>query len=132
VAERARQVSPGEWVWGHGWDQNEWGGSWPTAADLDAVVSDRPVYLTARSLHAAWTNSLALQLAGIGPGTPDPSDGRLQRDEQGKPTGILFEHALKLVRQAIPEQAPEALAASFREILPGLWQAGLTGVHDFD
>ncbi len=132
VAGRLRQTPQGEWIYGHGWDQNEWGGGWPTAAELDRVASDRPVYLTARSLHAVWANSLALQLAGIGENTPDPTAGRLQRDERGQPTGIFFDDAIKLVKQALPEPRPEVLSESFRRVLPELWQLGLTGVHDFD
>ena len=59
VAERARNSKPGEWVLGHGWNQNEWStsGEWPTAAELDAVAPDHPVYLTAKSLHAGWSNT---------------------------------------------------------------------------
>ncbi len=132
VAERARQTRPGEWIRGHGWNQNDWGGEWPSAADLDAAAPDAPVYLTAKSLHAAWTNTAALRLAGIGPSTPDPEHGLIQRDAGGRPTGILFEQALKLMEKAIPEPTPEALAGEIRAILPDLWRAGLTGVHDFD
>jgi predicted amidohydrolase YtcJ len=67
VAERARNSKPGEWVLGHGWNQNEWsvGGEWPTASELDAVAPNNPVYLTAKSLHAAWANTAALNLANI-------------------------------------------------------------------
>ena len=132
VAERLRQTSYGEWVRGHGWNQNTWGGDWPTAADLDAVIPENPAYLTAKSLHAAWANSSALKLAGINPSTPDPFNGRVQRDARGNPTGILFEEAVKLVETVIPEPTPEALAKDFRQIIAGLWRMGLTGVHDFD
>src|SRR5512142_3448080 len=64
VEARARTSRPGEWVLGHGWNQNVWG-AWPSASDLDRRVPDQPVYLTAKSLHAAWANSAALKLAGI-------------------------------------------------------------------
>ena len=132
VAERLRQMLRGEWVRGHGWDQNTWGGKWPTAADLGAVASENPAYLTAKSLHVAWANSTALKLAGINPSTPDPVNGRIQRDAGGVPTGILFEEAVKLVEAVIPEPTPEALVKNFRRIIAGLWRMGLTGVHDFD
>ncbi|MCX6039390.1 MAG: amidohydrolase [Chloroflexi bacterium] len=132
VAERLRQTLRGEWVRGHGWDQNTWGGEWPTAADLGAVASENPAYLTAKSLHVAWANSTALKLAGINPSTPDPVNGRIQRDAGGVPTGILFEEAVKLVEAVIPEPTPEALVKNFRQIIAGLWRMGLTGVHDFD
>ena len=132
VARRLRQTLPGEWVRGHGWNQNTWGGEWPTAADLDAIVPENPAYLTAKSLHASWTNNAALKLAGITASTPDPVNGRIQRDAIGFPTGILFETAVNLVEKVIPEPRPEVLGKSFQQIIPDLWRMGLTGVHDFD
>ncbi len=129
---RLAGAPPGAWLRGHGWNQNDWGGAWPSAADLDAVAPHIPVYLTAKSLHAAWVNSAALQLAGITAATPDPATGRIQRDAHGAPTGILFEDALKLVEGVIPEPTSETLAKSFQQIIPTLWRMGLTGVHDFD
>jgi predicted amidohydrolase YtcJ len=132
VGERARQASAGAWVRGHGWNQNTWGGEWPTATDLDAVAPENPVYLTSKSLHASWANTFALKLAGISESTPDTANGRIQHDVHGNPTGLLFEDAMTLVEKAIPEQTPGALAESFRKAVPGLWRMGLTGVHDFD
>ena len=132
VAGRIRQSLPGEWVRGHGWNQNTWGGAWPTAADLDAVAPKNPIWLTAKSLHASWANSLALSLAGVSASSPDPVNGLIQRDAHGHPTGLLFDAAMKLVEPAIPEPHPEALAKSFQQLIPDLWRMGLTGVHDFD
>ncbi len=132
LAGRLAETPPGTWLRGHGWDQNTWGGDWPGAAELDALVPNHPVYLTAKSLHAAWVNTAALRLAGITASTPDPANGRIQRDAHGAPTGILFEDALGLVVTAIPEPGPETLAKSFQQLIPKLWRMGLTGVHDFD
>jgi predicted amidohydrolase YtcJ len=132
VAQRARETAGGEWVRGHGWNQNSWGGEWPSAEELDAAAPQNPVHLTAKSLHAAWVNSAALHLAGISASTPDPANGRIQRGEGGKPTGIVFEEALKLVEAVIPEPTPEALAKTFQQLMPKLWSMGLTGIHDFD
>ncbi len=133
VQERAAQTPAGEWILGHGWNQNNWeGGNWPTASDLEPVASNHPVYLTAKSLHAAWANQRVLQLAGIDASTPDPESGRIQRDRRGVPTGILLEDAMKLIEKIV-EPAPETLAEAFsRHLIPALWQVGLTGVHDFD
>ncbi len=72
-------------------------GGTPLASDLDAIVPDRPVFLVNRDHHGAWANSCALELAGICAATPDPSDGYLERDEQGAPTGTLHEGAMALV-----------------------------------
>lgn len=132
VMERVRQTPRGEWVRGHGWNQNTWGGEYPTSSDLDSVASENPTCLTAKSLHAAWVNSTALDLAGINPSTPDPINGSIQRDTHGNPTGILFEAAINLVEAVIPEITPENLAKNFRQIIPSLWRMGLTGAHDFD
>ena len=131
VAERARSSKPGEWILGHGWNQNVWGG-WPTAADLDGAVPDRPVYLTAKSLHAAWANSAALKLAGITSATLDPKDGVIQRDEHGEPTGILLESAVALVADIVPQPNLAGLADAMERAQPILWKMGLTGIHDFD
>jgi len=132
VAGRLAKTIPAEWIRGHGWDQNTWGGEWPAAVELDSIAPENPCYLTARSLHACWVNSRALQLAGITASTQDPENGRIQRDDHGEPTGILFEAALKLNEAVIPEPRPEALAKSFQQLFPDLWRMGLTGVHDFD
>ena len=132
LAERLQQTPPGEWVRGHGWNQNVWGGEWPAATDLEAISSHNPVYLSAKSLHVAWVNSAALKLAGITSSTQDPANGSIQRDPLGQPTGILFEKALELVDTLIPEPAPETLAKIFQQFIPSLWRMGLTGVHDFD
>ncbi len=131
VAERARTAKAGDWILGHGWNQNAWG-AWPRAADLDRIVPDHPVYLTAKSLHAAWANSAALKLAGISDGTPDPKDGVIQRDERGEPTGILLESAVALVADLIPVPDVAALADAMERAQAVLWKMGITGVHDFD
>jgi len=131
VAERVHTAQPGEWILGHGWNQNNWGG-WPSAADLDKIAPDNPVYLTAKSLHAAWTNSAVLRLADLTPASPDPSNGQLQRDARGNLTGILLETAMMLVDKIIPEPSLEVIASAIEQAQPLLWRMGLTSVHDFD
>jgi predicted amidohydrolase YtcJ len=101
-------------------------------AQLDAITPNHPIYLTAKSLHAAWVNSAALHTAGITAQTPDPAGGRIQRDDHGAPTGILFETAMALVENILPEPQPARVAQAIKDALPLLWQMGLTGVHDFD
>jgi predicted amidohydrolase YtcJ len=132
VAERVAHTPPGEWILGHGWNQNEWSEGFGRAADLDAIAPANPVYLTAKSVHAAWVNTLAMQMAGISASTADPPGGRIQRDEQGNPTGILFESAMQLVDEVIPPCTPHQIAQAIREAQTQLWQFGVTGVHDFD
>lgn len=132
VAERARNTPPGEWVLGHGWNQNTWAGKFPTCADLDQVAPHHPVYLTAKSLHAAWANRAALQRAGIHADTPDPTAGEIGRDAQGRPNGILFENAMQLVDGIVPAPHVAQVAQAIASAFPSLWQLGITGVHDFD
>lgn len=132
VAQAVRRARPGEWITGHGWNQNTWGGAWPTAAELDAVAPLNPVYLTAKSLHAAWANSLALRYAKLEKFRHDPRAQHIQRDGRGRPTGILFEGAMALMEAAIPAPKAEQLAEMIRQALPSLWSLGLTGIHNFD
>jgi len=132
VAIRARQTGPGEWILGHGWNQNEWPEGFGSAALLDQVAPENPVYLTAKSLHAGWANSLALQKAGIHHDTPDPRRGTIQRDNQGNPTGILLESGMELVGSCLPEQDEREVAAAILQAQSILWKMGITGVHDYD
>jgi predicted amidohydrolase YtcJ len=133
VAERAAESEPGAWIVGQGWWQELWEGrAFPTAADLDAATAENPVYLTAKSGHAAWGNSAALRLAGVTAETPDSKGGQIVRAADGTPTGVLLENAMDLVYDVIPEPAPEQVAAWIEAAQPHLWAAGLTGVHDLD
>lgn len=131
VKERVQNARAGEWILGHGWNQNSWS-RWPSAADLDRISPNNPVYLTAKSLHAAWANTAALKLAEVGAGTPDPKDGQVQRNAKGEPTGILLENAVTLVSNLVPEPGLATLANAIEKAQPILWKMGLTGVHDFD
>lgn len=131
VGERATRTRPGAWILGHGWNQNLWGG-WGHRSQLDAAAPEHPVWLTAKSLHAGWANSRALQQAGITRNTPDPPGGIIQRDATGEPTGILLEGAMRLVEAAIPQPDTDTVADAIADAQYVLWQYGLTGVHDFD
>jgi len=131
VAERVKNTKPGEWVLGHGWNQNVWG-NWPTADELDVIAPDNPVYLTAKSLHAAWANTSALKLANITLQTLDPHNGQIQRDANGNATGILLETAMELVGDVVPQPTVNEIANAMEKAQPILWKMGLTGVHDFD
>lgn len=144
VAEWVRSAKPGEWVLGHGWNQNTWflkrgkgggefpEGRWPSAADLDAIAPNNPVYLTAKSLHVGWVNTSAMRLANITAQTPDPHNGQIQRDVHGNPTGILLETAMVLAAHLIPDPSEVEIANAMEKAQPILWKMGLTGVHDFD
>lgn len=133
VAERVRASQPGTWIEGHGWAQADWAdAAFPTAADLDQISLENPVYLTAVSLHAAWCNGAALKAAGLTHNTPDPAHGSFGRDVDGRPNGMLFESAMEVVSAAIPRPSLEDDAAMIGAAQHELWELGLTGVHDFD
>jgi predicted amidohydrolase YtcJ len=101
-----------EWILGGGWSMEAFAGGTPTKELLDAVVPDRPVYLPNRDHHGAWVNSRALELAGIDRDTPDPADGRIERDAAREPSGTLQEGAMQLVgRLTPPATAADRLAA---------------------
>lgn len=133
AAFAARRATPTEWLQGRGWSQDNWPDrAFPTAADLDAILPNTPVCLSHRSGHAAWVNAAALKQCRIDATTPDPPGGQIQRDDDGQPTGILFEDAIELVTGHIPRPGDEATVAAMREAQVRCWQAGLTGLHDFD
>jgi predicted amidohydrolase YtcJ len=134
IAARVAITPPGAWVRGWGWTQDIWPDrAFPTAADLDAVAPNNPVYLQAKSVHAAWANSAALSAAGITADTPDPLGGEIARDASGQPTGILLEApAMSLVRDRIPRSSPEQLADWMVQAQDKALVRGLTGIHDFD
>ena len=133
IAAAARELPPGAWVRGHGWNHNQWPEGLGTAELLDRVSHGHPAYLSAKSLHIGWANSLALALAGLTDSTPDPESGILQRDAQGRLTGILYEaEAVNLILGVIPELTPEVLKQQIQSLIPELWSLGLVGAHDFD
>jgi predicted amidohydrolase YtcJ len=132
VAQRCQSTPSGQWVRGHGWNQNDWAEGFGDALLLDEISDGHPVYLTAKSLHASWANSLALQMAGITSQTPDPEGGQIGRDARGNPNGLLFENAMALFEKNIPELTPAELLPLLVKTQEKLWSLGLTGVHDFD
>jgi predicted amidohydrolase YtcJ len=132
VRERVQSAGGNGWIRGHGWNQNNWPEGFGSVRELDAVAPEQPVYLTAKSLHAAWANSAALRAAGVTGSTPDPEGGIIQRDEAGRPTGILLESAMNLVQNAIPAATVEETAQAIQRAQSQLWQYGITGVHDYD
>ena len=131
VQARAQATPPGDWILGHGWNQNDWD-RFGTAADLDGVAPRHPVYLTAKSLHAGWANSQALHQAGVTASTADPPGGVLQRDPSGNPTGIFLEGAMEILTRALPSPTRDTTLTELQRAQDGLWRMGITSVHDFD
>lgn len=122
------------WITGGGWSMETFPGGTPTRQSADDLVADRPLYLTNRDHHGGWANSRALQIAGIDARTPDPPDGRIEREADGTPTGMLQEGAMDLVARHLPATTDEeSLAGLLRaqEVLHSLgvtaWQDALVG-----
>ena len=118
------------WILGGGWAMAAFPGGTPTAADLDRVVPDRPVFLPNRDHHGAWVNSLALRLADVTDTTPDPPHGRIERDDAGRPTGTLHEGAMHLVAQLLPATSEEERYAALLAGQHYLHSLGVTGWQD--
>lgn len=131
VGEFARTHGPAaaSWIDGHGWAAHHWEQR-PTAAALDAVVSDRPVALTGKDGHSLWVNSPALAVAGIDRDTPNPPGGVIEKHPHtGEPTGVLYEEAMKLVQNALPPMDVDSLAEAMAAHLGRLHAQGITAVH---
>lgn len=118
------------WIIGGGWQMAAFPGGTPQASDLDAIVSDRPVYLPNRDHHGSWVNSKALELAGITRETLDPADGRIERDEFGNPSGTLHEGAAELVKKLIPRDTDQDRHAALLVAQKYLHSVGVTGWQD--
>jgi len=134
VAARVRTAQPGEWIFGMGWNHQDWVAPvFPTKAPLDAVAPNNPVVLNRKDGHSAWLNTAALRAANLTRDTPDPAGGVIDRDASGEPTGILRENALDL----LPEDKRGFDAANLSDdvLLNAIQTAhklGLTGIHNVE
>ena len=126
----ARPPAPGDrsaWITGGGWYKGDFPGGYPDRVLLDSVTAGRPAYLINRDHHSAWVNTRALELAGVDASTPDPADGRLERDADGFPTGTLHEGAMDLVARVLPPVTDDQLAAGLLAAQQHLFSMGVTG-----
>ena len=131
VLREARRTGGKGWVRGRGWDQNRWAGKqFPTSSDLGAGELTAPVFLVRIDGHAAWVNAHVLDLAGITAATPDPPGGKILRNPDGTPTGVLLDNAIDLVRRIIPPPTREERMHAVRLAVDECARVGLTGVHD--
>ena len=119
-----------EWISGGGWSMDAFPGGVALRQALDAVVPDRPVFLPNRDGHGAWVNSRALALAGIDRSAPDPPDGRIERDADGEPIGMLQEGAANLVARLLPEVTEEDWYEALLTAQAHLLSLGITGWQD--
>ena len=130
VRRRAADTPHGQWLTGRGWDQSVWeGGFFPTAAQLDAVAAEHPVFLARKCGHAAWVNSRALERVGITAHTEVAEGGEIVRGEDGQPTGILLEKAMDLAFPCLAEPSAEEAVAAVRQAQEVANRMGIVGVH---
>jgi predicted amidohydrolase YtcJ len=118
------------WVNGRGWVYGAFPGGLPDRRQLDAVVADRPAFMTSYDGHSAWANSRALQMAGITRDTPDPDHGVIVRDLNGEPTGALKESASRLVARLVPPPTDEERYAALKRRLDEAVSYGLTSAQN--
>jgi predicted amidohydrolase YtcJ len=118
------------WLLGGGWLLPLFPGGAPTRELLDSLVPDRPAYLSASDGHTAWVNSKALALAGVTKATPDPPNGRIERDARGEPSGTLRESAASLVADKVPKQTAAERAEGLRRALAYFNKLGITAVQE--
>ncbi|WP_407548462.1 amidohydrolase [Streptomyces sp. Pv4-95] len=118
------------WIIGGGWSMEAFPGGMPTRDFLDAIVPDRPVFLVNRDHHGGWANSRALERAGLTARTPDPVDGRIERDATGEPTGMLQEGAMRLVADLLPEPTLTELTEGLLRAQRLLHSYGVTAWQD--
>jgi predicted amidohydrolase YtcJ len=130
IAAYSATLPRGGWVLGGGWSMAGFPGGVPTAADLDAVTGGRPAFLPNRDHHSAWVNTAALAIARVTSETPDPADGRIERDEAGAPSGALHDGAMRLVADYAPRPSGEELTAALLEAQRSLHRLGITSIQD--
>lgn len=132
IAAYAQAHPDRPWILGRGWNQELWPEKrFPTAAELDAVVGDRPVWLTRVDGHAGWANSKALAAAGVTATTRDPAGGKIERlAVGGKPAGVLVDTATELVDSKVPAPRPEDRDLALAKAQDLLLAKGVTAIAD--
>jgi predicted amidohydrolase YtcJ len=131
VAAQVKTLKPGEWVRGRGWDEGKLAERrYITAADLDAVAPNNPVWLTQTTGHYGVANSYALKMAEVRRETKDPPAGTIDRDAQGQPTGVLKETAMGLVTSHVPPLTRDQQKRGIQQIVDDFNREGMTGAKD--
>jgi predicted amidohydrolase YtcJ len=131
IASYARANPDKAWIIGGGWNQESWGlGRFPTAAELDAAVGDRPVWLARADGHASWGNSAALRAAGVTAKSVSPAGGRIEKGAGGQPAGVFVDAAQGLVAKVVPQPLGKDRNAAFIKAQNILLSYGVTATAD--
>lgn len=131
IEHHAATLRPDAWLVGGRFDKNLWG-RWPTAQELDRVSGGRPAALRSRDGHSRWLNTKALELAGIDASIPDPAGGRIERDANGRPTGVLMENANRIADRVIPPPTPDDCLDALRRGQQTAWRKGIVAIEDLE
>jgi predicted amidohydrolase YtcJ len=119
------------WIQGGDWDHEAWGGVLPTRNWIDSVTGNHPVFINRYDGHMALANSVALKMAGIDKGTPNPPGGDIVRDPKtGEPTGVLRDDAMELLFKIVPLPAQNELDECLQRAVQHAFEHGVTQVHD--
>ena len=130
IAVYAREHGNRKWIIGRGWNQEVWGlGRFPTAAELDAVVGDKPVWLERADGHAGWANSVAMAEAGITSKSLSPAGGRIEM-VGAKPSGVFVDAAMELIDKAVPQPLSRERDQALVKAQDALLAFGITGIAD--
>ncbi len=131
VREAAKTARPGEWILGRAWDQNLFPTKdFPSSASITAAAPNNPVSLTRVDGHASWVNQKAMEIADLNAATKDPDGGKILRDANGKPTGVLIDRARALVDRKIPAATADQVERRIQRALEECARLGITTVHD--
>ena len=131
VREAAKTAKPGEWILGRAWDQNLFTTKdFPSSASITAAAPNNPVSLTRVDGHASWVNQKAMEIADLNAATKDPDGGKILRDANGKPTGVLIDRARALVDRKIPAATADQVERRIQRALEECARLGITTVHD--
>ncbi len=130
IAGYAADHPDAAWITGDGWSLLDFPGGLPHRSDLDRIEPHRPIVLDSRDGHTAWVNGVALELAGITSDTTDPAGGRIERDADGQPSGVLQEQATHLVHSLVPAADRATLVAGLRLAQAELHALGITHWQD--
>lgn len=131
IAAYAQANPTRKWIIGSGWNQEVWGlGRFPTAAEIDAVVRDRPVFLERVDGHAGWANSAAMTAAGVTAKSVSPAGGKIEKTAAGAPSGVFIDAAMSLVSKALPEPLPRERDLALVKAQQVLLSYGITAIAD--
>ena len=131
IAAYAKANPERGWIIGAGWNQEAWGlGRFPTAADIDAVVADKPVWLERVDGHAGWANSAAIKAAGVTAGTASPAGGRIEKLASGQPAGVFVDAATQLIEKVVPPPQPRERDIALSKAQAILLGYGITAIAD--